>query len=93
MPKILTIVSGTVVLVDIARTFTELLTAGTNTLSNLTFTPDFSYNVRLSVNGKGESTLTNSFSVSGKVLTWSSVNAGYDIDSTYEIVATYTTLE
>lgn len=93
MPKILTIVNGTVVLTNFPRIFTELLTAGTNTLSNLTFTPDFSYNIELSVNGKRESTLTNSFSVSGKVLTWSSTNAGYDIDSTYEIIARYTTLE
>jgi hypothetical protein len=93
MAKILTIIDGIITLVNIARTYTELLTAGTNTISNLTFTPDFAYNVQLFINGKSESPLDNSFSVSGKAITWSVSNSGYEIDSTNVIVARYTTYE
>ena len=93
MPKSLTIIDGVITLVNTPRVFTELLTAGTNTVSNLTFTPDFNYNVQLFLNGKSETVIGNSFTVSGKVITWSVVNSGYNIDSTFEVIARYTTNE
>ena len=93
MPKSLTIIDGVITLVNTPRVFTELLTAGTNTISDLTFTPDFNYNVQLFLNGKSETVIGNSFTVSGKVITWSAVNSGYNIDSTFEVIARYTTNE
>jgi hypothetical protein len=93
MPRLLTVIDGVTTLINIPRVFTELLTAGTNTISNLTFTPDFNYNVQLFLNGKCETVVGNSFSVSGKVITWIAANAGYNIDSTFEVVARYTTNE
>ena len=93
MPKLITVIDGVTTLINVPRVFTELLTAGTNTVSNLTFTPDFNYNVQLFVNGKSETVVGSSFTVSGKVITWSAVNAGYNIDSTFEVIARYTTNE
>jgi hypothetical protein len=80
-----------------ARVFSEKLTVtATNTLSALTFTPNFDYNLFLIVNGKTENTFgggSAAFTRSVKNLTWSAANAGYSLLTTYDVVAHYTTLE
>jgi hypothetical protein len=77
------------------RLVRELLTVtSTNTLSNLTYTPDESSNVHLTVNGKGEDTLSGSgLTISGKTLTWNAGTIGYACKTTFRVVAHYTTLE
>ncbi|MCW4039990.1 MAG: hypothetical protein NWE83_04455 [Candidatus Bathyarchaeota archaeon] len=92
-------VSKTVVGEDPASTGgkpkTERVTiTGTNTLANLSFTPIDGTDVTLHVNGKTEDAKTNgAISLAGKVITWSAVNAGYDIETTDVATAQYHTLE
>lgn len=78
-----------------ARVFSEKLVVSlTNTVSNLTFTPNFDYNLFLIVNGKHENTFGNpAFSRTAKTITWNPANAGYSLLTTYDVVATYTTLD
>lgn len=80
-----------------ASTFTELLTVtGTNAISALTKTPSATANILLIVNDAVYTTLGGGsarFSVSGKVITWSAANAGFNVDTTDFVVAQYTTLE
>ncbi|NEP10848.1 MAG: hypothetical protein F6K14_11670 [Symploca sp. SIO2C1] len=77
------------------NTYTELLTiTATNTLANLTKTPDVTANVLLIVNGVVYSTLGNGeFSLAGKVLNWIPNNAGFSLEVTDKVVAQYTSLE
>ncbi len=66
----------------------------TNTLANLTYTPDVPSNVQLSVNGKLEDTLSGSgLSISGKTFTWTAGTVGYNCLTSFRVVAQYTTLE
>lgn len=78
-----------------ASLLTELRNpTGTNTLPDLTKTPDSNSNVLLLVNGVVETTHGNAaFSVSGKTLTWNAANAGYTLETTDVVVAQYTTNE
>lgn len=80
---------------NVGRLVVERVTvSGTNTLSNLTYTPDVSANVQLSVNGKLEDTLSGSgLTVSGKALTWTAATIGYSCLTSFRVVAQYTTLE
>ncbi|MBW4666476.1 MAG: hypothetical protein KME60_03270 [Cyanomargarita calcarea GSE-NOS-MK-12-04C] len=81
----------------VARQFSEKLTVtATNTLSNLTFTPNFDYNISVEINGKVENSFgggSASFSRNVKTLIWNQANAGYQILTTDDVVARYTTLE
>lgn len=81
---------------NVGRTYTEKLTvSGLNTVANLAFTPDQNYNISLIVNGKMETTQDSGppFSVAGKVITWSANNAGYNLKTTFNVIARYTTLQ
>lgn len=73
----------------------ELLTVtATNTISDLSLTPVAAGEVLLSVNGKTEDGAAGgAFSVSGKAITWSAVNAGYSVATTDRVIAFYSTLE
>lgn len=80
---------------DNGRLVVEQVTvSSTNTLANLTYTPDVPSNVQLSVNGKLEDTLGGSgLSIAGKVLTWTAGTIGYNCLTSFRVVAQYTTLE
>lgn len=78
------------------RLYKELLVVSApNIVSNLTFTPNFTYEVSLFVNGKEETNVGASppFTTAGKVITWSAVNAKYALATDDRVVAIYTTLE
>jgi hypothetical protein len=66
-----------------------------NTITSLAYLPDSNANVLLFINGKEEDTLwgTPSFSVAGSAITWSSANAGYDLETTDKATARYTTAQ
>lgn len=76
-------------------TVTENLTiAVTNTVPNLTFTPDDPTNVQLIVNKIVEDSFGGgaaSFSISGVIITWSAANAGYPLVPGDRVRARYTT--
>lgn len=78
-----------------ARLQTEKLNiSANNIISDLTFTPNLTSNLLLIVNGKVENTFgTAAFTRSGKTLTWNPINAGYNLLTTYDVIAQYTTLE
>lgn len=81
-----------------ANWFTEKLpVTALNTITALTKTPTSATNVFLLVNGKVENAFggaSAAFSVSGKNITWSAVNAGYSIlDSSWDVIAYYQTNE
>ena len=66
---------------------------GTNTVSDLAKTP-IANTLYIDVNGKTEHTAgSGAISVVGKAVTWSSVNAEYDLETTDTAVASYFTLE
>lgn len=72
--------------------FDEVLTVtALNTVSDLTKTPTGS--VKLFANGQMTSSLTNAFTVVGKVITWNATNAKYALLTTFEVIASYNTLE
>lgn len=77
------------------RTVVEQLTVtGQNAIANLTFTPTTTANVLLIVNRAVYETLgTAAFSVSGRTITWSAANAGFNIETTDRVIASYTTNE
>lgn len=78
------------------RQYTELRTPfGVNQIAALTKTPDDNTNVKLCVNTATYHTLgTNpAFTVSGKNITWSSTNAGFDLTTTDLVVVEYTSIE
>ena len=66
-----------------------------NTLNDLTKTPANTTCVILFVNGVAYAPVGGSppFSIAGKVLTWSSVNAGFSVETTDRVVAHYPTFE
>lgn len=76
---------------------TEILAVtGSNTIANLTKTPNLTSNVSLFVNGIDYDSLGGagaSFSVASKTITWSTVNAGFSVEVGDRVVANYTTLE
>jgi hypothetical protein len=76
-------------------TYTEKLTVtGQNAIANLAKTPATSASVILYVWGVAYDTFTTAhFSVSGKTITWSPSNAGFNIETTDRVVARYTTNE
>jgi spore maturation protein SpmB len=80
-----------------AGIFTELLSVtALNTLSALTKTPNVTANLFLIVNTATYSTLGGSsapFAVSGKAVTWSPVNAKFNLETGDRVIATYTTIE
>lgn len=73
----------------------QLTVTALNTLSALSKTPVSSTAVLLFINGVAYSPVGGSapFSVSGKTITWSSANAGFDIETTDRVVAGYPTFE
>jgi hypothetical protein len=75
--------------VTVPTAFSEELTVGTNTLSDLTHTPIGA--VTLICSGVGFSSVESPapFTVSGKSLTWSASNAGVSLDSNDTVVASY----
>lgn len=77
------------------REYIERLTvSGLNTVSNLTKTP-ISGSLKLIVYGVTH-TLSDSptpFSVTGKAITWNASNAGYDLETVDNVVASYFTNE
>lgn len=78
------------------RQYSELRTPfGASQMSALTKTPDDISNVKLHVNTATYHTLgTNpAFTVSGKNITWSSVNAGFDLTATDLVIVEYTSIE
>jgi hypothetical protein len=78
------------------KVFRERLTIATqNVIPDLTKTPDQNYNVTFIINGLVYSSIGGSapFSISGKTATWSVANAGFNLDTTDRIDASYTTLE
>lgn len=80
-----------------AKWVTEKLNVtATNTVSALAKTPTANTNVFLIVNGKHENAFgggSAAFSVATKTITWSAVNAGYSLLTTFDVVAFYETLE
>ncbi|NJR38530.1 MAG: hypothetical protein HC781_06385 [Leptolyngbyaceae cyanobacterium CSU_1_4] len=80
-----------------SKLFRERLTIATqNTVPVLAKTPDQAYNLVLIINGLEYSTLGGGsapMSVSGKTVTWSASNAGFNLDTTDKVDASYTTLE
>lgn len=77
------------------RLVVEILSVtSTNTISNLTYTPDLPSNVQITVNGKNEDTLSGSgLSIATKTLTWNAGTIGYNCLTSFRVVAQYTTLE
>ena len=72
--------------------FDEVLTVtALNTVSDLTKTPTGT--VKLFVNGQAVSSLTTAFTVVGKAITWNATNSGYALRTTFEVIASYNTLE
>jgi len=74
----------------------RLTVTATNTFSALTVAPTSATNIILIVglNGGGESVnpfggAAAAFSVSGTTITWSAVNAGYSVPTTYQVTAVY----
>lgn len=80
---------------SVGRLVVERLTvSSTNTLADLTYTPDTAANVQITVNGKNEDTLSGSgLSISAKTLTWTAGTIGYNCLTTFRVIAQYTTLE
>ncbi|MBD2492480.1 hypothetical protein [Aulosira sp. FACHB-615] len=77
-----------------AALFTEVLTVtALNTINDLTKTPSTNNNVHLIVNGVIVSAIASHFSISGKAITWSANNAGFNLETTDTVVALYTTNE
>lgn len=71
----------------------KVTVTGTNTLANLAYTP-IANSVALYVNGKAETEgVSEAFTRSGKVLTWSAANAEYTLETTDDVTAHYNTLE
>lgn len=76
-----------------ARWVTEKLTVtALNTLSALSNAPTVTTNIFLIVNGKTENAFgggSAAFSVSGTTVSWSAANAGYPLETTYDVIAYY----
>jgi hypothetical protein len=73
----------------------KLTITGLNTFASPTTakTP-IDNSISIYVNGKSETEgASEAFTRSGKVLTWSATNAGYDLETTDDVVAHYNTLE
>lgn len=80
-----------------AKWFSEKLTVtALNTVSNLTKSPTTPTNIFLIVNGKSENSFAGSsatFSASGKSITIAPINMGYNIQTNFDVIAFYETLE
>jgi len=77
------------------KVYTEKLNVtAQNTIADLAKTPTATSNVMLYINGVVYDTFaTASFSVSGKAITWSAANSGFNVETTDRVVAKYTTNE
>lgn len=74
----------------------EALTIATqNTVPDLSKTPITASEVILFVNGVANSSQETPapFTVAGKVVTWSAANAGFNLETTDEVLADYLTAE
>jgi hypothetical protein len=81
----------------IGTSITELLNvSAVNTISSLTKTPNVPDNVSLIVNDALYTPLGGAsarFTISGKAITWSNVNAGFNLEPGDFVIAKYTTNE
>ena len=75
--------------ITVPTAYSEELTAGTNTVTDLTYTPTGA--VTLVVDGVVFSSVASPapFTVSGKAITWSATNAKVSLDSNDTVVANY----
>lgn len=71
----------------------QITVTATNTINNLTSAPVSGRPIQLIVNGKVESSDATAapFSVAGQAITWSAVNAMYDLETTDVVIARYFT--
>jgi len=71
----------------------KVTVTGLNTINDLAFLP-IANSVSLVVNGKSETEgASEAFTRVGKVITWDATDAGYDLETTDDVVAHYNTLE
>lgn len=82
---------------NLARLFSEMLTVtATNTISSVTKTPSDTTVFWLEINNLiydtfGSSSAYYSVNASTKALTWSSINAGFNVETTDRVIARYLT--
>lgn len=87
--------SGTIATVaDIptTRLYAEILTpTGVNTFPAMARAPIIAAGktVKLIVNGQVLTALQGDFAVSGTTITWSAVNAGFNVDASYSVIVEY----
>lgn len=75
------------------RVVEKLTVTALNTLSALSFTPITESNLELIVAGISQSSLNGDFTCPAKTITWVPATAGFNIQTTYPVIAAYNTNE